>query len=597
MRTASKASAERATAFFSKAAWLGLITLLFFMCNPVYAATQWSSDQAYTAGTQVEYNGTLYEAKWWSRGYRPDTAVENEWDSPWKLVSGDTGGNSGGEDPVETEDPPETNNPVVYPDYSAVDAGKGIEWPEQVFAPFVDATAWPAYQIAQESAKSMVPYYNLGFVVSKSATVCEPTWGTYYNAAECPLTSQIKAMRAAGGDVIVSFGGAANVPLHVAAPDAETLKEQYKRFIKAYGLTRIDFDIEGNWVEDKASLIRNSKALKMLQDELAAESYPLQVWFTLPVLPSGLTASGENVVRLALAEGVNINGVNIMTMDYGDSAAPNPSGLMGEYGIAALKSLYSQLTSLYSEAGISRTSSEIWKMTGTTPMIGLNDVRTEVFDHEDAEQTLDFAIEKGVGMISMWSANRDRAQAADSLTYVSISSTGLAQPEYGFSSIFNEYNGASAYDPDVTDPDDGGTVDPDDPGPATGNTWSADTVYYGGDTVVYNGKVYKAKWWTKNNTPEGNYENVWDNPWEYVGNADNSTGDSGGSSTDTGGSTGDNTTDGGNASGSWNADTAYVAGDVVTLNNVTYKAKWWNKNFRPDTPVENAWDSPWSIVN
>ncbi|WP_418304220.1 carbohydrate-binding protein [Paenibacillus bovis] len=31
--------------------------------------------------------------------------------------------------------------------------------------------------------------------------------------------------------------------------------------------------------------------------------------------------------------------------------------------------------------------------------------------------------------------------------------------------------------------------------------WSASAIYVGGDTVSYNGKTYKAKWWTTGETP------------------------------------------------------------------------------------------------
>ena len=41
--------------------------------------------------------------------------------------------------------------PVEYPDYSEVDVGEGIVWPQRVFAPYVDGTAWPPYQIADVS--------------------------------------------------------------------------------------------------------------------------------------------------------------------------------------------------------------------------------------------------------------------------------------------------------------------------------------------------------------------------------------------------------------------------------------------------------------
>ena len=46
-------------------------------------------------------------------------------------------------------------------------------------------------------------------------------------------------------------------------------------------------------------------------------------------------------------------------------------------------------------------------MIGITPMIGLNDVLTERFTLQDAQQLTDFAIENNVKELSMWSANRD----------------------------------------------------------------------------------------------------------------------------------------------------------------------------------------------
>ena len=61
-------------------------------------------------------------------------------------------------------------------------------------------------------------------------------------------------------------------------------------------------------------------------------------------------------------------------------------------------------------------------------------------------------------------------------------------------------------DPDpVVDP----TPDPDpvidpapEPAPVTTGTWDQSTVYNGGDTVAYNGKTYKAGWWTQGESPE-----------------------------------------------------------------------------------------------
>ena len=48
----------------------------------------------------------------------------------------------------------------------------------------------------------------------------------------------------------------------------------------------------------------------------------LRVSYTLPVLPAGLTADGVDLLRNTVSHGVLIDVLNIMTMDYGDSAAP-----------------------------------------------------------------------------------------------------------------------------------------------------------------------------------------------------------------------------------------------------------------------------------
>lgn len=56
----------------------------------VEAAEQWSSTGVYTQGNQVEYNGAIYQAKWWTQGDQPDQG------GPWELVSGGSGSGTGG---------------------------------------------------------------------------------------------------------------------------------------------------------------------------------------------------------------------------------------------------------------------------------------------------------------------------------------------------------------------------------------------------------------------------------------------------------------------------------------------------------------------
>jgi chitinase len=76
-------------------------------------------------------------------------------------------------------------------------------------------------------------------------------------------------------------------------------------------------------------------------------------------------------------------------------------------------------------------------------------------------------------------------------------------------------------DPGTTDPgtggddpgtggDDPGDEEPDEPG--LDDTYDVTVAYNAGDTVVYNGKTYRAKWWTQGNIPGAE---EW-GPWELV---------------------------------------------------------------------------------
>src|SRR5712671_6324575 len=103
------------------------------------------------------------------------------------------------------------------------------------------------------------------------------------------------------------------------------------------------------------------------------------------LLPCGQPAGLRTSPSLSEPNGVKIGGVNIMAMDYGDGAAPNPKGQMGAYAIQAANSLFSQLRTLY---GSGPTDAQLWKLEGLTPMIGMNDLTDEIFDQAAARQML-----------------------------------------------------------------------------------------------------------------------------------------------------------------------------------------------------------------
>jgi len=72
-----------------------------------------------------------------------------------------------------------------------------------------------------------------------------------------------------------------------------------------------------------------------------------------------------------------------------------------------------------------------------TPMIGMNDVTTEIFNIEDAVQLTDFSLDNNLQLLSMWSANRDKQCEDGEIDHVDISCSSILQDEYEFSYVFN----------------------------------------------------------------------------------------------------------------------------------------------------------------
>ncbi len=112
----------------------------------------------------------------------------------------------GGDGPTTTTT---TAAPSTTTTTTTVPAGDGGTAARFAFAPYVDATLWPTIDLPAQARASGVKHYTLGFIVNGRGT-CSASWGTYYNLDSNWMADQVAALRAMGGDVIVSFGGAAN---------------------------------------------------------------------------------------------------------------------------------------------------------------------------------------------------------------------------------------------------------------------------------------------------------------------------------------------------------------------------------------------------
>ncbi|MFJ2954111.1 cellulose binding domain-containing protein [Streptomyces sp. NPDC087270] len=319
--------------------------------------------------------------------------------------------------PTETATP--TAAPTASPTATATPtAGTGAgSAASGGFAPYVDTSLYPAYDLTGAMKADGVKQFNLAFVVSGGG--CTPKWGGVTDLDSDAVAAQIGAVRAAGGDVRVSFGGANGTELASACSSVSDLAAAYGKVVDAYRLTKVDFDVEGGALADTAADTRRAQAIAQLQ----ASHSGLEVSYTLPAMPSGLTQDGIDLLANAKSNGVAVHAVNIMAMDYGASY----SGDMGQYAVDAATATQAQVKSVL---GLSDTAA--WHAVAVTPMIGVNDVSSETFTLADASTLADFATSKGLAWLSMWSATRDKQCPGGAQSYADATCSSVTQSDGAF---------------------------------------------------------------------------------------------------------------------------------------------------------------------
>jgi chitinase len=286
----------------------------------------------------------------------------------------------------------------------------GAAFPAHYAAPYLQISSSDAGDMAADQAATGLKDYTLAFLTPQSG--CTPQWENGGNSVGA-FASQISAIQASGGNVIISFGGASGGELAQTCTNVSQLTAAYQNVVNTYGVTRLDFDIEGGVLSDTAATSLRDQALAALQ----AEDPSVQVDFTLAVAPQGLpTGTGSEYALLqdAKAKGVKVSIVNIMTMDFGAGSNDLADAESAAQGTAG------QLASLY---GIS--TSAAYGMMGLTPIAGTNDDGT-VFSTSNASSLESFAASNGVAELSFWEVDGyDKG-------------TG-----YQYSSIFNQITGSS----------------------------------------------------------------------------------------------------------------------------------------------------------
>ncbi|MEO6826175.1 MAG: carbohydrate-binding protein [Microbacteriaceae bacterium] len=455
-------------------------------------------------------------------------------------------------------------------------------------AGYVDVTATPTYPF-ERSMSADNENVVLSFIVSDKIQPCTPSWGTFYTMAEADASLDIDrriARRAQqGGEVIVSFGGQLNQELAVRCTDPDSVRAAYTSVIDRYRLNTIDLDLEGASLTDRASGERRATALAEIQHKRAGSDTPLAIWLTLPVAPTGLTPDGTAAVTQLLSAGVDLAGVNLMTMDFGSSL--NKGQSMSAAAIDALQSTHQQLHTLYHRQGVELGSKTLWSKMGATPMIGQNDSRAEVFTLADAQAVNSFAVSAGLGRMSLWSLNRDTTCGSNypDVKQVSESCSGIDQGDQRFAAVlgasFTADPGIAAGITTTSEPAPGVTDIRDDPASSPYPIWSEHNAYPKNTKVVWHHNVYLAKYWTQGDIPDNPVLQASDTPWQLVGPV--LPGETPvpvptlmpGTYPD------------------WSGTVVYTKGNRVMFDNGAYEAKWWTQGDSPEASLVNPDSSPW----
>ncbi|HEX5495327.1 MAG TPA: chitinase [Mycobacteriales bacterium] len=374
----------------------------------------------------------------------------------------------------------------------------------------------------------------LAFILSGGG--CTPAWdGTAPVSTDTQVAAMVAEIRAAGGDVTVSAGGAAGTKLGQVCSSPATTAAAYQQVIDTYGLRAIDLDLEEPEIENATAINNELAAAQILQ----GTNPGLYVAITMPTLVTGANFFGQALLNDARSLSFVPTNYSIMPFDGGFTGAADQ--------IAALTAFHTQLMATFGWS-----AAVAYQHEGVSLMDGRSDTG-EMFDQAAFGQVLDYATTNGMSRYTFWSLNRDRVCDPPNPGRTFGTCSSVPQDPWDFTRFTVTFAGATP--PPPTSPP------PSAPPPACDAPgWTATAVYVGGDRVTFDGHLFTAKWWTQGETPGAA------DVWADQGACDPSAGGTGGGLT---------------CAAAWSSTAVYVAGDEATLDGHLFTAKWWTQGETP----------------
>jgi hypothetical protein len=257
--------------------------------------------------------------------------------------------------------------------------------------------------------------FTLAFMLSGGG--CTPAWDS-----QRPLTGgvdqqAINAIRAAGGDIEISFGGWSGNKLGPNCATPQALAGAYQQVINAYGLRYIDIDIENSdEFENEAVQDRILNALKIVKQNNPG----ITTIITFGTSQSGPNWWGTRLINRAAELQANIDNFTIMPFDFGCAGSMSACTQSAAEGLrAALRTAFGW------------TDAQAYAHMGISGMNGLSD-QQELTTPAMWTAIRDYARSRGIARLATWSVNRDRPCPGGG---VQSSCSGIAQADWEFTRI------------------------------------------------------------------------------------------------------------------------------------------------------------------
>jgi len=358
-------------------------------------------------------------------------------------------------------------------------------------APYVMPLANNPPNLTTVMAASGARTFTLAFILANGG--CNPAWasdtGLDNVSSDTQMAPIINAIRAAGGDVVVSFGGYGGTKLGEACGTPQATAAAEQGVINKYGLHALDFDLEEPEYENATAINNELGAAQIVQ----RNNPGLYESITIPGTTSGTGYFGQQLLNNAKTLGYTPSNYAIMPFDGGFNGASSQISALQGFNTILMNTFGWSSATAYSYEGIS-------SMNGRTDS-------GEYFSQSDFQTVLNFAQRNSLARFTYWSVNRDRqCNPPSNNGTLSGTCSSVPQNDWDFTKIIAQFGGVTP--PSGPTPTPGQTLTPT---PITGGggtcagiaAWNSSLAYGGSSKVTYNGSVWQAKWWSEADVPGG----------------------------------------------------------------------------------------------